>query len=243
MLILWLVALVLCLYVAVDETGRNEMCALRHVHRCKPRACGCGVPGVGCACSRVTWSQMCKHSISSSNWRLWRRIGERRTNKFSPTYRMGAWAGRTHVHCPASHIAFCRGDMWSWLEIALRTAVYDNLDNPPVYRDGATKKNSYAYGGVQGFNFFLGRPRYVCTCALVQPCIARAATLLLCGTQDPNHPVVTLLLRYRRTVVHARVLAASQCHMLQVRLPRPLCCPNSYLMIARLCCPKQLLRR
>ena len=92
MLILWLVALVLCLYVAVDETGRNEMCALRHVHRGKPRACGCGVPGVGCACSRVTWSQMCKHSISSSNWRLWRRIGERRTNKFSPTYRMGAWA-------------------------------------------------------------------------------------------------------------------------------------------------------
>ena len=66
--------------------------------------------------------------------------------------------------------------MWSWLEIALRTAVYDNLDNPPVYRDGATKKNSYAYGGVQGFNFFLGRPRYVCTCALVQPFIARAAT-------------------------------------------------------------------
>ena len=70
----------------------------------------------------------------------------------------------------ASHIACCRGDMWSWLEIALRTAVYDNLDNPPVYRDGATKKNSYAYGGVQGFNFFLGRPRYVCTCARVHWC-------------------------------------------------------------------------
>ena len=74
MLVLWLVALVLCLYVAVDETGRNEMCALRHVHRGKPRACGCGVPGVGCALTRnvvadvQAFNQQLELAFVEENW-------------------------------------------------------------------------------------------------------------------------------------------------------------------------------
>ena len=158
LLVFWILGLMATLWIAVDETGRNEICtfslsgdvavSVAVVHLMFPSA------------DVNAFRQQMDVGILEENW------------------------GTTYEQVMLSHeqpekgwlevvvvtVCFFRPqvfsdiqnyeDMWTWFKSAFRNSLYADTDSPRLFRTGTNVKSSWSQGGsLHGFNFWLGRPR------------------------------------------------------------------------------------